>query len=45
MTEDMLLEQAKLFELLGTSQSGAHRRAQLQGAQLLSGAKLKIKIN
>ncbi|KAI9296473.1 hypothetical protein K502DRAFT_174597 [Neoconidiobolus thromboides FSU 785] len=36
MSEDMLLDQAQLFEKLGTSETGARRRAQLQGAQLLS---------
>ncbi|KAI0241981.1 hypothetical protein L0F63_003953 [Massospora cicadina] len=36
MTEDMLKEQAQLFEQLGTSAQATQRRAQLQGAHLLS---------
>lgn len=36
MTEDMLRDQAQLFERLGTSAQATRRRAQLQGAHLLS---------
>ncbi|KAJ9080236.1 hypothetical protein DSO57_1027263 [Entomophthora muscae] len=36
MTEDMLKEQALLFEQLGTSAQATQRRAQIQGAHLLS---------
>lgn len=37
MTEDMVKQQANVFESLGTSDDAAHLRAKLQSAQLFSG--------
>ena len=37
MTEDMITQQADVFEKLGTSESATHIRAKLQSAQLYSG--------
>lgn len=36
MTEDMISEQADVFESLGTSENATHQRAKLQSAQLFS---------
>lgn len=36
MTEDMITEQADVFESLGTSETATHQRAKLQSAQLYS---------
>ena len=45
MTEDMLLEQEKMFENLGTSEEAREQRAKMQSAQLISGTFFLLHLN
>lgn len=43
MTEDMIQEQAEIFEKMGTSEDATQQRAKLQSAQLSSGKSRTMK--